>query len=204
MSHWKKNQSDPGKPVVVAPPAPDPSAPSASSRNAMKHGCCAVDTLILPDENIEDYKALDQIWCRAYNPQTEPERHLVAELVQADWFLQRATRKYNEVESELYKSNPNPAEWTEAQDRKLGRFLRYKTAHTNTVIKCRKAIEDYRKAKLAETAAAEKSALSAERLKAAQKKASPVVDWRQHLKNMRAQAEALGYVPPGTPNPFDK
>ncbi len=192
---------DPSKPVIVSGPVPPPSNPS---RNAMKHGCCADSTLIMPDENIEDYKALDQIWCRAYNPQSEPERHLIVELVQADWFLQRATRAYNDVEKSLYASNPNPADWTEAQDRKLGRFLRYKTAHTNNVIKCRKAIEDYRKAKLTEKAAAEKSTLAQERLKAAQKKSSPIVDWQQHLRNMRAEAVARGFVSPDEPSPFDK
>jgi len=43
--------------------------------------------------------------------------------------------------------------------------------------------------------AAEKSAIAQERLKAAQKKASPVVDRQQKLAEMRDQAEAMGYVP---------
>jgi hypothetical protein len=176
---------------------------SNSSKNAIKHGCCAVDTLLLPTERIEDLHALENIWHKSYNPSTEAERHLVQELAHADWFLQRATRAYASVEAELYKANPNPAEWTEAQDRKLGRYLRYKTASTNNVIKCRKAVEDYRKARLAEKAASEKSALAQERLKKTQS-SNPQADWHQHLKNMRAEAVARGFVSPDEPNPFDR
>jgi len=176
---------------------------SNSSKNAIKHGCCAVDTLLLPTERIEDLQALENIWHKSYNPTNEAERHLVQELAHADWFLQRATRAYASVEAGLYAANPNPAEWTEAQDRKLGRYLRYKTAHTNNVIRCQKRVEDYRKARLAEKAAAEKSAIAIERLKKIQNSAG-VVDWQQHLKNMRAEAVARGFVSPDEPNPFDK
>jgi hypothetical protein len=172
--------------------------------NALKHGCCAVDTLLLPTERIEDLQALEAIWQKSYNPATEAERHLVQELAHADWFLQRATRAYANVEAGLYKANPNPAEWTEQQDRKLGRYLRYKTAHTNNVIRCQKRVEDYRKARAAEKANAEKSALAIERLKKLQQQNSGVIDWQQKLKNMRAEAVARGFVSPDEPNPFDK
>jgi hypothetical protein len=168
---------------------------SNSAKNAIKHGCCAVDTLIMPNERMEDYTALENIWLNAYQPSTEAELHLVQELANADWLLQRATRAYANVESELYKANPNPAEWTEAQDRKLGRYLRYKTAHTNNVIKCQKRVETYRKARLAERAANEKSALAQERLKKA-KAANPPADWQQHLQDMRNEAIARGFTPP--------
>jgi len=172
--------------------------------NALKHGCCAVDTLLLPTERIEDLHALENIWLNSYKPSSEAERHLVQELAHADWFLQRATRAYANVEAGLYKANPNPAEWSEAQDRKLGRYLRYKTAHTNNVIRCQKRVEDYRKARLAEKSAAEKSALAIERLKKLQQKNTGIVDWTQHLKNMCAEAVARGFVSPDEPNPFDK
>jgi len=172
---------------------------SNSSKNAIKHGCCAVDTLLLPTESADDLHTLENIWHKSYNPSTEAERHLVQELAHADWFLQRATRAYANVEAELYTQNPNPAQWTEAQDRKLGRFLRYKTAHTNNVIRCQKRVEDYRKARLAEKLAAEKSAIAIERLKKLQKETK--LDWKQHLQNMRDEAIGLGYKPPEPPNP---
>jgi hypothetical protein len=51
----------------------------------------------------------------------------------------------------LYAANPNPADWTEQQERKIGRHIRYRTAQTNILAK-------YRKARTAKKAAAEKSA----------------------------------------------
>ena len=191
---------DPSKPKIVAPPAPD-FGKNISSKNALKHGCCANDTLLLPTESAEDLRALEVTWLKAYNPPTEAERHLVQELAHADWFLQRATRKYADVEAGLYTATPNPVDWTDQQERKLGRFLRYKTAHTNNVIKCRKAVEDFRRARAAEKSDEQKSVLTQERIKAAQKKSSPVVDWQQHLKNMREKAISMGFTPSDLPNP---
>jgi len=43
-----------------------------------------------------------------------------------------------------------PLDWSADEQRTLGRFLRYNTAHANTVARCRKALEDDRKARLAE------------------------------------------------------
>jgi len=163
---------------------------NASSKNATKHGCCAVGTLILPTENEQDFHALETLYVKAYNPQSEHERHLVQDIVIADWMLQRATRAHAQVESGLYAATPNPAEWTELQERKLGRHIRYRTAQTNILAKCRKALEDYRKARAAEK-------ITEARIKKIQQPdpATPG-DWKQHLKNMRDQAISLGYTPP--------
>jgi hypothetical protein len=179
--------------------------PVDPSKNALKHGCCANDTLLLPTESVEDLKALEVTWLKAYNPTTEAERHLVQELAHADWFLQRATRKYADVEAGLYTATPNPVDWTDQQERKLGRFLRYKTAHTNNVLKCRKAVEDFRKARLSENAGEAKATLARERFEFQKKKAKPSEpNWKEHLANMRQQAIDLGFVPPEPPNPMKR
>jgi len=177
---------------------------SNSSLNATKHGCCAVDAHLLPGESEKDLKNIERIWNEAYQPKNDYQKKLVAELVTADWLLQRATRNYLQIESRLNEKSANPLDWTEPEQRTLGRFLRYKTAHANTVARCRKALDDDRKAKLSEKSAAEKSALTQERIKVAQKKGSPIVDWQQHLRNMRAEAVARGFVSADEPNPFDK
>jgi hypothetical protein len=164
-----------------------------SAKNATKHGCCAVGTLLLPTENEQDFKALEATWCKAYNPQTEHERHLVQDIVVADWMLQRATRAQAQVEASLYTAAPNPADWTEQQERKLGRHIRYRTAQTNIVAKCVKALEDYRKARAAEKLAATRVQKVRENL--------PPEDWKQHLRNMRDRALAMGITPPEMPDP---
>jgi arginine utilization protein RocB len=177
---------------------------SNSALNATKHGCCAVEAHLLPGESEKDLRNVERIWTEAYQPKSDYQKKLVTELVTADWLLQRTTKNYLEIETRLNAKSTNPLDWTEQEQRTLGRFLRYKTAHANTIARCRKALDDDRKSKLNEKAAAEKSALTQERIKVAQKKASPIVDWKQKLRDMRAQAVALGYASPNDPNPFDK
>ena len=201
MSFSDRNYSDPNKPKAATPGPTTDAGKAVSSRNAMKHGCCSTDTLLLSTDNPEDFKALEVTWLKTYNPACEAERHLVQQLAQADWFLQRATRTYAEVEAGLFLSNSNPMEWTEAQERKLGRFLRYKTAHTNNVIKLKKSIEDFRKARAAERADVHKQSLVQERVKALQAKAKAKTGqtWTEHLEGMRQKAIALGFTPPERP-----
>ncbi len=157
--------------------------------NALKHGCCAVDTLLLPHENAADLKALKNTWIKEFTPTTEAEQHMVQELVHADWFLQRATKALLEIEKRLYTEKPNPLDWSEAEHRTMGRFTRYRTAHTNAVAKCRKAIEDHRKAKTNEK-------LAAEKLKTSARKNAPEPTWKEQLQMMTEQATRLGYKPP--------
>ena len=175
---------------------------SNSALNATKHGCCAVDARLLPGESEKEFRNLERIWTEAYTPKNDAQRHLVTELVNADWLLQRATRACLDIEEKLYAQSSNPLDWTEEQQRTMGRFLRYKTAHANNVARCRKAIEDYRKSRTTVTVQQQKIDLNNVRLKSAQQRnqAAAPVDWKQHLANMRAQAISLGYTPPDPAN----
>jgi hypothetical protein len=119
--------------------------PNNSSQNATKHGCCSEAVLILKHENVADYKALEATWFKAYTPTTDAEKRLIQQLVNADWFSERATRAIASFESQLFNENPNPADWTEDQLKRLALLTRYQTARANAVIKARKAVEDFRK-----------------------------------------------------------
>jgi hypothetical protein len=128
-----------------------------SARNALRHGCCAVESLILETEKIEDYRRLDQSMRAAYDTPTDWELDLLNHALQCEWFHIRATKAYAKVEAELYKSTLDPTEWTEEQHRKLGRFLRYKTKHANDVRAHLKLLEGFkrkRRIESRETAAA--------------------------------------------------
>jgi hypothetical protein len=114
-----------------------------SSKNATKHGCCADSTLILKNENLEDFQALEAAWFETYEPGTAAEKHMVQELILADWFLQRANRTVAHIEAELMDETPNPLHWTDPQHKTFNRFLRYQTTRSNTFNRCRKAIEDF-------------------------------------------------------------
>lgn len=115
------------------------------SRNALKHGCCALDTLILPAENVEDFRALEKSLRDAYETPTEWELDLLNHAIQAEWFHIRATKAYAQFEFSLYRSVPDPSEWTDAQHRNLARFLRYKTKHANDVAAHLKRLQAFKK-----------------------------------------------------------
>jgi hypothetical protein len=186
-NHWAKKPSNPG------PTSPEGKA--ISSKNARRHGCCAVDAAsLLASESVEDFKALEAMWCKAFAPTDETERHLVTDLVNADWLLQRSTQTVLDIETRLYSEAPNPLDWTELQQRTLGRFLRYKTAHSNAVLKARKAIEDYRKGRLNEQILKSRASKQATASKPQPPKTEPT--WKEHLENMRNKAISLGFTPP--------
>jgi hypothetical protein len=196
---------DPTKPVVVSTPAPSVPNPAGgpktdtgkaiSSRNSLRHGCCS-DSLILKTENSQHYKSLEATWFKAYSPKDEAETHLVQELANADWFSQRATRSVNEVEAQLFETEPNQLNWTEQQHRSLGRFLRYQTTRANNLKRARKAVEEFRASRTREKLAAEKLITAQVRRKAVQEKNKPEPTWKEHLEGMRQKAIALGYAPP--------
>ncbi len=142
----------------------------------------------LPHESMDEYKTVELSWCKAYSPNNETEYHMVTELVNADWFLQRVSRAHASVEESIYQSNPDPATWTEEQQRTLARHMRYKTAASNLVDKKRKACEDYRKARKSESESVAKMALAKERLEVYKKKNRPEETWQEHLISMKKQA----------------
>ncbi len=144
-----------------------PEGRAISSRNATKHGCCADNILILEHqgETLDQFKAVEATWFAAYSPKSDAEKHLVQQLVQAEWFLLRASRTLAEVEDRCYRECPDAFDWDDNTHRKLARFQRYQTARTNAVIKCRRAIEDYRKNRVGEVMKAEKHEIYKEKAK---------------------------------------
>jgi hypothetical protein len=150
------------QPFDQAPPPNNQGGPrtdigkAISSRNATRHGCCSEDLLILPHENIDDYQALEATWFRAYTPEDDAEKRLVQQLVNADWFLERANRVVAQVEAQIFECGYLPLNWTDEQHQKLARFQRYQTARANAVTRARKALEDYRKNRTAEVIKIEK------------------------------------------------
>ena len=166
-----------------------------SNMNATKHGCCALEVLILPNETEEDFKLLEEAWFETYNPQTETETNLVDQLVANDWLLTRSIKKLAEVESKIYAAEPDPLAWTDHHHKTLTRFQRYRTANQNVVAKCRKAIEEHRKNRASEVQKTEKHEMVKERFKIYQRKNKPKPTWDETLADMKAEAIRLGYAP---------
>ncbi len=159
-----------------------------SSRNAIKHGCCSNETLILPTEKIEDFKALETTWFEAYSPKGNLETHLLNQIIQADWFLQRATRALAKVESQIWNERPDPMFWDDYQHHAIQRFTRYQTTRRNEFNKAKKALDDHRKLQATEKR-------SEERLVIYREKNKPKPTFEQTIDEMTRTAEALGFKP---------
>jgi hypothetical protein len=189
-NHWNPKGS-------TGPTSPEGKA--ASSKNALKHGSCSFSTLILKNESIEDFRALERRWFRGYgvnpdHPENEYEAELIKTAARADWFYQRADRNYAEVEARLMNDAEDLVNWPADFHACIARFQRYRTTNANLLAKHRKALEDYRKNRRAEAKAKVQT----------QPKPKPEpkqeTTWAEHLAGMRRQAIELGYVnPDGTP-----
>jgi hypothetical protein len=124
---------------------PPASQKQNAAQNAIRHGCCAVESLILETEKIEDYRRLQQSLRSAYETLVDWELDILNHAIESEWFHVRAAKAYAKVEAELYKATPDPTDWTEEQHKKLGRFLRYKTKHANDVRAHLKLLEGFKR-----------------------------------------------------------
>ena len=164
-----------------------PEGLAISARNSLQHGCCSTETLLLKTENIEDFKAVESIWFRTYEPKAPAEVHLVKELVNADWFLQRTNKALAQAEAKLLEQTPDMTEWTEEQHRSLARFLRYQTTRANAVTRARKAVEDFRKCRAAEKQGEAKAVIAQERHEIYKEKNKPEPPIDQIIQQLVAQ-----------------
>jgi hypothetical protein len=130
-----------------------PDGKSISCLNAVKHGCCS-KTVILSGENEEEFNEIKDGWLADYDPQTAPALTLVLETVKAHWILLRTQRWYNHALSSICQSDP--ALWTEEQHKTVERFTRYRTTAERAFHRHFNDLEQLRKSRNRETAAAPK------------------------------------------------
>ena len=95
-----------------------PDGKGRSSQNARTHGVLS-KALILDDERLEDYQAVEHGWHTQFAPADYQEERLVEILVRNDWMLQRAERRYLEAQA---------GDWTPEQRHQLELMQRYRTA----------------------------------------------------------------------------
>ena len=116
-----------------------------SSINSTNHGCCAIETIVLPTESLEEFRAVEAAWTKTFNPKDETVARLVAQLVSADWLYQRSVRTLIDIEQQIFAAEPNPLKWDDTHHKAITRFQRYRTANQNAFNKARKAVEDHLK-----------------------------------------------------------
>jgi hypothetical protein len=167
-----------------------------SSRNAIKHGCCSNETLIIAaaGETIEQFQALEATWFQTYRPSTELETHLLDQTIQADWFLLRANRTLAKVETDIFV-NPEPMNWNDRDHHAIQRFTRYQTSRRNEFNRAKKALDDHRKIAATVSAQTEKSYLANARLRVYQEKNKPAPTFEENFAEIQRTAERLGIKP---------
>jgi hypothetical protein len=184
-----------------------PEGKSTSSKNALKHGSCSLGTLILANESLDDFLALEKTWFQGYgvnpdNPATAHEAELIRTAARADWFYQRSDRNYCEVEAKIINAEPDLLNWSDTQHQAVARFQRYRTTNANILAKHRKAIEDYRKSIAAEAAQHQKMRHAEEKVNMARQKCKIYVDKNTEpdfdaiFEGMRQKAIRLGRLKP--------
>jgi hypothetical protein len=114
-----------------------------ASGNSTTHGLCSVQVKILHDERWCDYINLSDSWMFKYGPDDDAERTLVQLVIDAEWLLRRAQRRYEEAEM-AYVNKP-VTEWSEDDHKMLDRFQRYRTSWERSFSRSFAALERYRK-----------------------------------------------------------
>jgi hypothetical protein len=132
-------------------PQPEASAPgqstgprteagkAVSSMNRLTHGCRS-EQVILRHEDPAEYAAVIEGWFQQYDPQNPAERLLVDQTANAQWFLMRSQRRFDEVD---YEKNMHFRHWTESQHHEYALALRYKTSAERTFLRWFKELESY-------------------------------------------------------------
>ncbi len=123
----------------------------ASSRNATSHGLSCETFFLLPDEKQEDLDALAESLAAEYlnvaSPGLEP---LLQTLIEALWLQKRAYKKVHQSETALFIAESNGShEDAEKIFQRLLLMQRYKTAYENSYQRALRAIEAFRKTRLA-------------------------------------------------------
>jgi hypothetical protein len=124
-----------------------------SSRNAATHGLTCKKFFLIPDETEEEFLAHAQIWADEYAADSSPAiQALLQDLVEAHWLQKRASRRMFESESALAmaETDRDSSEMADQIFKRLRNIQRYKTSYENSFQRALRAIEAFRKNRLAQ------------------------------------------------------
>ncbi len=111
---------------------------AASSQNNFRHGLAGPFS-VLPWENQDEFKTLQQDLLGEHQPVTRTELILVQEMTQSYWLMQRATRLQNGCFSEIDPLADAP--------KQLALYLRYQTTHNRAFYKALHELQRLREQK---------------------------------------------------------
>ena len=148
--HEKDVAGNPGRPTGPRSNA----GKETSSRNSTTHGLACGTFFLLPGESEEEYNALAQQWRDEYAvlPESPALASLLDTLIKADWVQKRAFNSYCKSETALAMAEISHASQEEITEifKRLQLTLRYKTSLENSFQRAFRAIEAFRKSRIAE------------------------------------------------------
>ncbi len=123
-----------------------------SSRNAATHGLTCKKFFLIPDETEEEFLAHAQLWADEYAADSSPAiQSLLQDLVEAHWLQKRASRRMFESETALAmaETDRQSPEIADEIFKRLRNIQRYKTSYENSFQRALRAIEAFRKNRVA-------------------------------------------------------
>lgn len=122
---------------------------AVSSANATIHNGCS-EKLIVEGERLADYHSLVANLVTHYQPADSHEQYLVEDLAHGRWILWRRQRAFNSLESSVYTLQPNEANWTEAEFKRISLADRYRTAAERSFDRALRNVEAFSKERVKE------------------------------------------------------
>jgi len=95
------------------------------------------------DESIEEFNEFYERLDDHYMPYNPEERVSVAKLAEARWALHRRKRVVESIEGELFSTTPNPAEWTEADFKRLALADAYRLQAERIVFRAQQNVDAF-------------------------------------------------------------
>jgi len=117
---------------------------SNSNQNAAIHHGTSTN-LIVAGERLEDFLKLTDTLISHFKPSNPEEQHLIEDLAHGRWMLWRRQRAQRAIEADVHASQPDPAQWTETEFKRIALSDRYLTQATRAYQRALKNVESFAK-----------------------------------------------------------
>ena len=132
-------------PVFIPLPDAAPSTPDSKPEppQAPEPAAGQWEIFLTADESRDEFDAFFERLDDHYMPYNPEERVLVAKLAECRWSLHRRKRAVESIEAALYKATPDPAQWSEADFRRLAIADAYRLQAEKLVCRAQRNVEAF-------------------------------------------------------------
>ena len=113
------------------------------SLNAAKHFCTS-RTLIIGDEDWDEFNSLVEEFTREYKPRTRLDKHWVEGAARSLWISRRSTKEFDSMMQRLSADGRTPSQWDPQQQAEHDRLLRYRKSDQREFERAYRGVEHLR------------------------------------------------------------